>query len=47
MLRSAHTLRVLLVSTAGAVSLGLALDLMSAAYTTAHVAHQVLGSLTI
>ena len=43
---SSHTLRVLLVSTAAAVSAGLALDLMSAAYSTAHVAHQVLGSLT-
>ena len=47
MLTSAHTLRVLLVSTAGVVSLGLAIDLISAAYTTAAVAHHVLGTLTI
>ena len=45
MLTSAHTLRILLVSTASALSLGLALDLMNAAYSTAHVAHQVLAAL--
>ena len=42
---SDHSLRVLLVTAASAISAGLGFELITVAYTTAHVAHRVLGTI--